>query len=78
MSRVTGGTDGTAEASWAASGTATGTGTPSANLSGRRVGTPGAANTLRHARTPMDDDPPDDEMMDYSRMAPAADSRLTS
>ena len=39
MSRVTGGTDGTAAASWAASIR------PSANLSGRRVGSPGAANT---------------------------------
>ena len=38
MSRVTGGTDGTAAASWAASIR------PSANLSGRRVGSPGAAN----------------------------------
>ena len=39
MSRVTDGTDGTAAASWAASMR------PSANLSGRRVGSPGAANT---------------------------------
>ena len=38
MSRVTGGTDGTAAASWAASMR------PSANISGRRVGSPGAAN----------------------------------
>ena len=38
MSRVTGGTDGTAAASWAASIL------PSANLIGRRIGTPGAAN----------------------------------
>ena len=38
MSRVTGATDGTAAASWAASMS------PSANLGGRRVGTPGAAN----------------------------------
>ena len=38
MSLVTGATDGTAEASWAASMR------PSANLSGRRVGTPGAKN----------------------------------
>ena len=38
MSRVTDGTDGTAAASWAASMR------PSANISGRRVGTPGAAN----------------------------------
>ena len=39
MSRVTDGTDGTAAASWAASMR------PSANISGRRVGSPGAANT---------------------------------
>ena len=38
MSRVTDGTDGSAAASWAASMR------PGANLSGRRVGTPGAAN----------------------------------
>ena len=38
MSRVAGGADGKAEASWAASMR------PSANLSGRRVGTPGAKN----------------------------------
>ena len=38
MSRVTGGTDGTAAASWAASMR------PSANISGRRIGSPGAAN----------------------------------
>ena len=38
MSRVTGGTDGTAAASWAASMR------PSANLGGRRIGTPGASN----------------------------------
>ena len=39
MSRVTGGTDGTAAASWAASKV------PSSNLSGRRVGSPGATNS---------------------------------
>ena len=38
MSRVMGGTDGTAAASWAASMR------PSSNLGGRRIGTPGAAN----------------------------------
>ena len=38
MSRVTGAADGTAAASWAASMR------PSANLSGRRIGSPGAAN----------------------------------
>ena len=50
MSRVTGATDGTAAASWAKSGIATVTGLQSLNISGRRVGTPGAANNyLRHA-----------------------------
>ena len=39
MSRVAGSADGTAAASWAASIR------PSANLSGRRIGTPGAANS---------------------------------
>ena len=39
MSRVTGATDGTAAASWAASIR------PSANLGGRRIGTPGATNS---------------------------------
>ena len=39
MSRVTDGTDGSAAASWAASMR------PSANLGGRRIGTPGAANS---------------------------------
>ena len=38
MSRVTGATDGTAAASWAASMR------PSANIAGRRIGSPGAAN----------------------------------
>ena len=38
MSRVADGADGTAAASWAASIR------PSANLGGRRIGTPGAAN----------------------------------
>ncbi len=50
MSRVTGSTDGTAKASWAASIR------PSANLSGARIGTPGAANetatTTRRPPTP--------------------------
>ena len=44
MSRVTGGTDGTAAASWAASMR------PSANLSGRRVGTPWCCEQLRDDR----------------------------
>ena len=63
MSRVTGGTDGTAAASWAASMR------PSANISGRRVGTPGAANA--YVMPEMVDD--DDEMMDEP-MAPAAEA----
>ena len=62
MSRVTGGTDGTAAASWAASMR------PSANLSGRRIGTPGAANS--YVMPEMMDD---DEMMDEP-MAPAAEA----
>ena len=48
MSRVTGGTDGTAAASWAASMR------PSANISGRRVGTPGAANAYVMPAPPAD------------------------
>ena len=54
MSRVTGGTDGTAAASWAASIR------PSANLGGRRVGTPGAANAYVMPEM-MDEDDEDDE-----------------
>ena len=54
MSRVTGATDGTAAASWAVSGTATGTGTQSVNLSGRRIGTPGAANIYVMPAPPAD------------------------
>ncbi len=46
MSRVMGGTDGTAAASWAASMR------PSANVSGRRIGTPGAANVYVKAPPP--------------------------
>ena len=50
MSRV--GDDGTAEASWAASER------PSANLSGRRIGSPGAANnaTAAYQQMTIDDD----------------------
>ena len=44
MSRVTGGTDGSAAASWAASGTNDGTGRQSSNLARGYIGTPGAAN----------------------------------
>ena len=69
MSRGTDGTDGTAAASWAASGTATGAGRQSLNLSGRRIGTPGAANI--YVMPEMMDD--DDEMMDEP-MAPAAEA----
>ena len=62
MSRV--GDDGTAEASWAASER------PSANLSGRRVGTPGAANNATAVLLPEDDD---DEDVDVTpTAAPAA------
>ena len=46
MSRVMGGTDGTMAASWAASMR------PSANLGGRRIGTPGAANVYVKAPAP--------------------------
>ena len=56
MSRVTGATDGTAAASWAKSGTATGTGLQSLNLSGRRIGTPGAANIYVMPADDMDDE----------------------
>ena len=51
MSRVTGATDGTAAASWAASMRP---GTQSANLSGRRIGTPGAANAYVMPAAPAD------------------------
>ena len=47
MSRVTGGTDGTAAASWAASMR------PSENIEGRRIGTPGAVNV--YVMPTMDD-----------------------
>ncbi|MDE0466574.1 MAG: hypothetical protein OYL97_05920 [Candidatus Poribacteria bacterium] len=50
MSRVMGGTDGTAMASWKASVR------PSSNLSGRRIGTPGAANM--YAPDPVAPTPP--------------------
>ena len=52
MSRVTGATDGTAQASWAMSKR------PSSNLSGRRVGTPGAANSYVMAPKPEPTPPP--------------------
>ena len=50
MSRVTGATDGTAAASWAASMR------PSANLSGRRIGSPGAANAYVELAADTDTD----------------------
>ena len=52
MSRMTGATDGTAAASWAESML------PSANLSGRRIGTPGAANNyVKPAAPPPEPEP---------------------
>ena len=64
MSRVTdNSTDGTAEASWAASMR------PSANLSGRRVGTAGAANVYVMPADP--EDPPADPV---TPAAPAAEA----
>ena len=63
MSRVTGATDGTAAASWAASMR------PGANLSGRRVGTPGAANAYVMPAPP--EDPPADPV---TPAAPAAEA----
>ena len=72
MSRVTGATDGTAAKSWAASGTATGTGTQSVNLSGRRIGTPGAANIYVMPADDMDD------MDDEDTTPPAAPAATAS
>ena len=63
MSRVTDATDGTAAASWAASMR------PSANISGRRVGTPGAANAYVMPAPP--EDPPADPV---TPAAPAAEA----
>ena len=57
MSRLTDGTDGTAAASWAASER------PSANLIGRRIGTPGAANSPSSAPPPPPPPPPAPEPM---------------
>lgn len=52
MSRITGATDGTVAASWAVSMT------PSTNLSGRRIGTPGAANNYAKPAAPPPPPPP--------------------
>ena len=53
MSRITGAADGTAATSWAASMS------PAANLSGRRIGTPGAPNSyVKPAETPAPPPPP--------------------
>ena len=69
MSRVTGGTDGTAAASWAASMR------PSANLSGRRVGTPGAANAYVMPEDP--EDPPADPVTPAAPAATASDIMIS-
>ena len=53
MSRIPGTTDGTAAASWAKSMR------PSANLSGRRIGTPGAANSYVKPAEPTPDPEPE-------------------
>ena len=58
MSRVTDGTDGSAAASWAASMR------PGANLSGRRVGTPGAANVYVPATVEEEDEEDEAPMAD--------------
>ena len=63
MSRVAGSADGTAAASWAASMR------PSENLSGRRVGTPGAANSYVMPAAPAPAPEPAPEPM-----APAAEA----
>lgn len=57
MSRVAGGTDGSMAASWAASMR------PSSNLSGRRVGTPGAANNYVMPAAEPTPEPPAPEPM---------------
>ena len=69
MSRVMGGTDGTAEASWATSMR------PSANLGGRRIGTPGAANVyVKPAAAPA---PTPDPVTPAAPAATAADIMIT-
>ena len=71
MSRVSGtdGADGTAAASWAASMR------PSANLSGRRVGTPGAANSYVMPAPP--EDPPADPVTPAAPAATASDIMIS-
>ena len=69
MSRVADGADGTAAASWAASMR------PSANLSGRRVGTPGAANTYVMPAPP--EDPPADPVTPAAPAATASDIMIS-
>ena len=68
MSRVADSTDGTAAASWAASMR------PSANLSGRRVGTAGAANNYV---MPTVVAPPTPPVVPATAVATAADIRIT-
>ena len=69
MSRVTGATDATAAASWAASMR------PGANLSGRRIGTPGAANIYVMPATVEEEDEEDEAPM--ADAATAADIMIT-
>ena len=68
MSRVAGGTDGTAAASWAASIL------PSANLIGRRIGTPGAANNYA---MPAVVAPPTEPVVPAAAVATAGDLMIS-
>ena len=77
MSRVTDGTDGTAEASWAASMR------PSENISGRRIGTPGAANlyvepAMDDTDTDTDTDTDDEDMTTPSAAVAEVDDLMIS
>ena len=74
MSRVMDGTDGTAEASWAASISAAQGGNV-ANLIGRRIGTPGAANS--YATVPPPPPPPAPEPEPMSPVATGADIMIS-
>ena len=65
MSRVTDGTDGTAAASWAASMR------PSANIGGRRIGSPGAANV--YAMPAAEADPETEPVTPAAAVAKAGD-----
>ena len=65
MSRVMGGTDGTAAASWAASMR------PSSNLGGRRIGSPGAANV--YAMPAAEADPETEPVTPAAAVAKAGD-----